>query len=112
MRRPLDSCPRCGSSEISGERFRPLADGSIAWEAYLSCPRCKFKQRTRLTTGDIERELRRFRACIRRIESERLRRGRASSAAASALDDQADRLRIVAVRAGLAEEVPELCRLS
>jgi hypothetical protein len=112
MRRPLDSCPRCGSSEISGERFRPLSEGGVLWEVYVSCPRCRYEDRMRTTTGDIERELRRFRACARRIEHERLRNGRPSSVAASALDDQGDRLRTVAVRAGLAEEVPELCRLS
>jgi hypothetical protein len=102
MERPRN-CPRCNTTNLSGERRRGLG-GSLE-EVYVSCNVCRQEVRLRLTTEAIERE----RESLKRHLRNRRRAG-ASRVSSEQVRLQFARLRNAAVREGLADQIEEsLC---
>lgn len=103
----MSNCPWCNSPYLGAERARELAGGML--ELYRWCPVCHKTSRSRMSTKKIEGARGNLARWRRRAERQ-AGSGRVSSVAERAVALQMDALRVAAMRAGLVDQVPELCQ--
>jgi hypothetical protein len=93
------NCPRCNTTNISGERRHVLGD---LLEIYRACNVCGLEMRERMSTVEIERH----RQILSRWRAAEHRHGSGGVSSEQILAQHA-LLRNVAARAGLLDQVPE-----